>query len=57
MTVNSQISDDKKGLTEIKGIFAGSSRETFEKSVELSQLKNIIRVEKPLKNSGFLKRR
>ena len=48
MTVNSPISDQKTGLTEIKGIFTGSSRKSFEKAVALSQQENIIKVEKPL---------
>jgi len=49
MTVNSAVSDPKTGLTKIKGIFTGSSRESFEKAVALSQKENIIYVEKPLK--------
>lgn len=49
MTVNSPVSDKKSGLTEIKGIFTGSSRESFEKAVDLSQQENIIKVKKPLK--------
>jgi nickel-dependent lactate racemase len=49
LTVNSAVSDQKTGLTEIKGIFTGSSRESFEKAVALSQKENIIKVEKPLK--------
>ncbi|TDO95186.1 nickel-dependent lactate racemase [Halanaerobium saccharolyticum] len=49
MSVNSPISDKTTGLTEIKGIFTGSSRESFEKAVALSQKENIIYVEKPLK--------
>jgi nickel-dependent lactate racemase len=49
MTVNSPVSDSETGLTEIKGIFTGSSRESFEKAVALSQQENIIKVEKPLK--------
>ncbi|RAK09732.1 uncharacterized protein DUF2088 [Halanaerobium saccharolyticum] len=49
MTVNSPVSDKKTGLTEIKGIFTGSSRESFEKAVALSQKENIIYVKKPLK--------
>ena len=49
MTVNSAVSDPQTGLTEIKGIFTGSSRESFEKAVALSQQENIIRLEKPLK--------
>ncbi len=49
MTVNSPISDSETGLTEIKGIFTGSGRESFEKAVALSQQENIIKVKKPLK--------
>jgi len=49
MTVNSPVSDRKTGLTEIKGIFTGSDRETFEQAVALSQKENIIKIEKPLK--------
>ena len=49
MTVNSAVSDHETGLTEIKGIFTGSSRKSFEKAVALSQKENIIYVEKPLK--------
>ena len=49
MSVNSSLSDKKSGLTKIKGIFTGDTRETFEKAVALSQNENIIRVEKPLK--------
>jgi len=48
MTVNSPVSDKETGLTEIKGIFTGSKRESFEKAVSLSQQENIIKVEKPL---------
>ena len=49
MSVNSSLSDKKSGLTKIKGIFTGDTREAFEKAVALSQNENIIRVEKPLK--------
>lgn len=47
MTVNSPVSDQKTGLTEIKGIFTGSSRDSFEKAVALSQKENIIKLKKP----------
>ena len=48
MTVNSSQADKESGLTEIKGIFCGKSRDSFEKAVALSQKENIIKVEKPL---------
>ncbi|RCW58629.1 MULTISPECIES: lactate racemase domain-containing protein [Halanaerobium] len=48
MSVNSPVGDSKTGLTKIKGIFAGSERDSFEKAVALSQQQNIIKVEKPL---------
>jgi nickel-dependent lactate racemase len=57
MTVNSAVSDKKTGLTEIKGIFTGSSRKTFEKAVFLSQQENIIKIEKaPKKVVVYLKK-
>jgi len=49
LTVNSAVSDQKTGLTKIKGVFTGSKRKSFEKAVALSQKENIINVEKPLK--------
>lgn len=57
MTVNSAVSDKKTGLTEIKGIFTGSSRKTFEKAVALSQQENIIKLKKaPKKIVVYLKK-
>ena len=57
MSVNSSVTDKETGLTKIKGIFTGSSRESFEKAVALSQKENIINIEKPLqKVVVFLKK-
>ncbi|PUU88853.1 MAG: hypothetical protein CI948_2164, partial [Halanaerobium sp.] len=57
MTVNSAVSDKKTGLTEIKGIFTGSRRETFEKAVALSQQENIIKLKRePKKIVVYLKK-
>jgi len=39
----------ESGRVKIHGLFTGRGRDTFEKAVELSQKKNMIYVEKPLK--------
>lgn len=46
MTVNSSVNNIKTGLTEIKGIFTGKDRDSFEKAVALSQQENIIELSK-----------
>jgi nickel-dependent lactate racemase len=45
MTVTTQ----REGIVDIHGLFAGNNRRLFEEAVALSQQKNIIYVEKPLK--------
>lgn len=48
LTVNSSEIDPDTGLTDLAGLFIGKDRETFEKAVELSQERNITKLEQPV---------
>jgi len=48
LTVNSSEIDPETGLTDLAGLFIGKDRRTFEKAVDLSQARNITRLEQPV---------